>query len=546
MESEDRQTRKSNLRLLFEALVVGLVAGIVVGSFRWLIGQTLAMWQKGYQAAHANPALLWLLAGGVLASVIVAGFLVKQQPHAGGSGIPEVELQLQGKLQLAWWPVFWRKFIGGVLSIGPGLFLGREGPSIQLGSTVGQGVAQGFKASKSDSRVLLATGAASGLSAAFGAPLGGAMFIVEEVFHNFSPRVWLNALAGAIMANFVVSNVFGQTPVLAIDYKHSFPILQYWQLLLLGAFLGLIGRFYQWGLLNFSHVYQKIPVLPRWLHGIIPALILVPVMYYFPGYVGGGNNLILSLNQIHAVNVLVLIFLLRISFSIVSYDSGLPGGIFLPILTMGALLGAVYGQFMVDLGLLDQKLVVNLIIFSMAGLFSAIVRSPFTAIMLIAEMVGSLLHLMPLAVVSVAAYVVNELLGGVPIYESLAGRMQTKEDNDYVGEADQLTISIYEGSQLADHQVKDIAWPDRTLVRVIHRGQKDIIPNGNTKLLAGDLLVLEIDENQRGLTAGSQRIKLKMYKKSPDRSRGFLAWQKCIYIVYFCLNLYLAIILLRK
>lgn len=139
MESEDRQTRKSNLRLLFEALVVGLVAGIVVGSFRWLIGQTLAMWQKGYQAAHANPALLWLLAGGVLASVIVAGFLVKQQPHAGGSGIPEVELQLQGKLQLAWWPIFWRKFVGGVLSIGSGLFLGREGPSIQLGSTVGQG-----------------------------------------------------------------------------------------------------------------------------------------------------------------------------------------------------------------------------------------------------------------------------------------------------------------------------------------------------------------------------------------------------------------------
>ncbi|MGN1408354.1 chloride channel protein, partial [Lactobacillus sp.] len=446
-----------------------------------------------------NPALLWLLAAGVLASVIVAGFLVKQQPHAGGSGIPEVELQLQGKLQLAWWPILWRKFIGGVLSIGSGLFLGREGPSIQLGSTIGQGVAQGFKASKTDSRVLLATGAASGLSAAFGAPLGGAMFIVEEVFHNFSPRVWLNALTGAIMANFVVSNVFGQTPVLAIDYKHSFPILQYWHLLLLGAFLGLIGRLYQWGLLNFSHVYQKIPVLPRWLHGVIPAVLLVPIMYFFPGYVGGGNNLILSLNQMHVTGILALIFLLRISFSIISYDSGLPGGIFLPILTMGALLGAIYGNFMASLGLLDQKLVVNLVIFSMAGLFAAIVRSPFTAIMLIAEMVGSLLHLMPLAVVSVVAYIVNELLGGEPIYESLAGRMQTKEDNDYVGEADQLTFSVFEGSQMAGKKIKEIAWPDRTLVKVIHRGQKDIIPDGNTQLLAGDLVVLELDENQRGV-----------------------------------------------
>lgn len=499
MESEDRQTRKSNLRLLFEALVVGLVAGIVVGSFRWLIGQTLAMWQKGYQAAHANPALLWLLAAGALASVIVAGFLVKQQPHAGGSGIPEVELQLQGKLQLAWWPILWRKFIGGVLSIGSGLFLGREGPSIQLGSTIGQGVAQGFKASKTDSRVLLATGAASGLSAAFGAPLGGAMFIVEEVFHNFSPRVWLNALAGAIMANFVVSNIFGQTPVLAIDYKHSFPVLQYWHLLLLGAFLGLIGRLYQWGLLNFSHVYQKVPALPRWLHGLIPAAILIPIMYFYPDYVGGGNTLILGLDQIHVTKILVMIFLLRIAFSIVSYDSGLPGGIFLPILTMGALLGAIYGHFMADLGLLDQKLVVNLVIFSMAGLFAAIVRSPFTAIMLIAEMVGSLLHLMPLAVVSVMAYITNELAGGEPIYESLAGRMQTKEDNDYVGEADQLTFSVFEGSQMAGKKIKEIAWPDQTLVKVIHRGQKDIIPDGNTQLVVGDLVVLELDENQRGV-----------------------------------------------
>ncbi|GHN32580.1 chloride channel protein [Lactobacillus delbrueckii] len=495
---EDRKTRSANLRLLFEALVVGLVSGVVVGSFRWLIGETLTYWKKLYQLASQNPQYFALIAGLLLASILIAGFLVKQQPHAGGSGIPEVELQLQGKLRLSWWPILWRKFIGGVLSIGSGLFLGREGPSIQLGSTVGQGVAQGFKASKTDARVLLATGAASGLSAAFGAPMGGAMFIVEEVFHNFSPRVWLNALAGAIMANFVVSNVFGQTPVLAISYNHSFPILQYWHLLLLGIFLGLVGRFYQWGLFSFNKFYEKIP-LPRWLHGLIPAAILIPIMYFYPDYVGGGNTLILGLDQIHVTKILVMIFLLRIAFSIVSYDSGLPGGIFLPILTMGALLGAIYGHFMADLGLLDQKLVVNLVIFSMAGLFAAIVRSPFTAIMLIAEMVGSLLHRMPLAVVSVMAYITNELAGGEPIYESLAGRMQTKEDNDYVGEADQLTFSVFEGSQMAGKKIKEIAWPDRTLVKVIHRGQKDIIPDGNTQLVVGDLVVLELDENQRGV-----------------------------------------------
>ena len=80
--------------------------------------------------------------------------------------------------------------------------LGPEGPSLQLGSSIGQGVGQGFKQNKLNSRVLLATGASSGLSAAFGAPLSGSLFVLEEVFHNFSPIVWMNALAGAIASNF--------------------------------------------------------------------------------------------------------------------------------------------------------------------------------------------------------------------------------------------------------------------------------------------------------------------------------------------------------
>ncbi|MDK6810699.1 chloride channel protein, partial [Ligilactobacillus agilis] len=76
-------------------------------------------------------------------------------------------------------------------------------------------------------RVLIAAGAASGLSAAFGAPLGGTMFVLEEVFHNFSPRVWLNSLTGALSANFLVSNLFGQKPVLAIPYNHPFDVHLY-------------------------------------------------------------------------------------------------------------------------------------------------------------------------------------------------------------------------------------------------------------------------------------------------------------------------------
>ncbi len=497
--------KTTTLTLLLEALVVGILTGAVVGLFRFGIEKTSGFWLHLFALAHQNLWWLLVIAIGFCLVGVIAGYFVKQQPHVGGSGIPEVKLELQGKLSVKWFPILWRKLIGGILVIGTGLFLGPEGPSLQLGSSIGQGVGEGFKQTKTNSRVLLATGAASGLSAAFGAPLSGALFVLEEVFHNFSPRVWLNALAGAIASNFVVSNFFGLKPSLAISYNHSFPIGLYWHLLLLGVVLGLIGHCYKLSLFSLKKVYQKITALPRWLHGLIPLAILMPIAYFWPLITGPGNRLILSLSKTITtqgwitVGVLAFFFILRIVFSIVSYDSGLPSGIFLPILTMGALIGATYGTLMVQLGLLPQKLVVNLVIFSMAGLFAAIIRAPFTAIILITEMVGSLLHLMPLAVVAFIALLVDEMLGGRPIYDSLADAMQGKNGVAKAsGHEDQLTVPVYESSRLVDEKVADVAWPKDTLVKMIRRGSEEIIPHGQTKIAAGDMLVLAVDSNERG------------------------------------------------
>ena len=497
----------TSLKLLGQALLVGALTGAVVGIFRFGIETTSKWWLNLYQMAHQNIAWLLVIIVGLIAVAVIAGYFVKQQPHVGGSGIPEVKLQLQGKLSVNWLPILWRKLIGGILIIGTGLFLGPEGPSLQLGSSIGQGVGESFKESKTNSRVLLATGAASGLAAAFGAPLSGALFVLEEVFHNFSPRVWLNALAGAIAANFVVSNIFGQKAVLAIPYEHTFPIKIYWHLILLGLILGLLGHLYKMGLFSVKKVYLRFKALPRWLHGLIPMVFLVPIAYFWPIVTGPGNPLILSLAKTITtqgwvtVGILAFFFLLRIVFSIISYDSGLPSGIFLPILTMGSLVGATYGTFMVQLGLLPKNLVVNLVIFSMAGLFAAIIRAPFTAIILITEMVGSLLHLMPLAVVAFIALLVDELLGGRPIYDVLAEGVYASEHggkSEVCGREDQLTVPVYESSQLVDKKVADIKWPKDTLVKMIRRGSEEIIPNGQTIIAAGDMLVLAVDSNQRG------------------------------------------------
>ena len=182
---------------------------------------------------------------------VIVAVLIKSDPDIKGSGIPHVEGELKGLLHPNWWSVIWRKFIGGVLAISSGLMLGREGPSIQLGAMAGKGLSELMKTGRTEQRVLIASGAAAGLSAAFNAPIAGLLFVVEEVYHHFSRMVWITALVASLVANFISLNIFGLKPVLAMPENVSFLGLhQYWIYLLLGLFLGILGYVYEKVVLN--------------------------------------------------------------------------------------------------------------------------------------------------------------------------------------------------------------------------------------------------------------------------------------------------------
>ncbi|MCT4389692.1 ClC family H(+)/Cl(-) exchange transporter, partial [Leuconostoc falkenbergense] len=272
-----------------------------------------------------------------------------------GSGIPQVEGLLLGELKINWWSTLWRKFISGILAIGSGLMLGREGPSIQLGASIGQGVASYKRLSHNQSKGLIASGAAAGLSAAFNAPLAGVMFVLEEVYHSISPFVWVGALTGASVSDFVSTVLFGQTPVLSIGHLSVFPVQLYGLLLVFGIILGLFGFLYQKFLLFSLNCYSKIR-FPKYLYGIVPFILVIPIGILWPNLLGGGNNLILSLKETPmTMKMIIVILLVRFVFSMISYGSGLPGGIFLPILTLGALSGVLMAHIFVYLHLMSAN-----------------------------------------------------------------------------------------------------------------------------------------------------------------------------------------------
>lgn len=505
----------SNARSVGRAIVIGVAVGLVASVFRLAIQDVLVLTKLAFLFFHQQP--LWLLAW-VAVTVPLALFLgrmAQKNPNIKGSGIAQVEGQLTGQFDEQWWPVLWRKFFGGILSIGPGLFLGREGPSIQVGATVGQGIVEGRgkkKLTAIERRVGIASGAAAGLSAAFNAPIASSMFVLEEVYHNFSPLVWLSVFISSISANFVSMQFFGLKPDLDLPHEMYFPVNQYGYLLLLGLFLGILGRLYQYVILRLGTWSRKVTWFkPAW-YPVIPFLLVIPIAWWWPNTLGGGNGLIISLTNLPtSVSLFLWLFVLRFVFSMISYGSELPGGIFLPILTLGAVLGGLYCVILIHLGLIPARFLANYVIYAMAGYFACISKAPFTAILLITEMVGSLAHLMPLAVVAVVAYLVVDVLGGAPVYTAMFESFIHRQPHQSLEGITQMTTTIYAGTALDGVLVKDYPWPPSCLILMVYRGEEEIVPHGDTRLQVGDTLVIQLTgashlKSQQAIISGAHQV----------------------------------------
>lgn len=493
MKGQEGSFRRYNqFNQLIRATIIGLLTGLVVSAFRLIIQHFLQFVKTSFAYFHLHPWWLIAWAAGSVVLALLLGWLAQHYPDIKGSGIPQVEGQLTNQFDEQWWPVLWRKFLGGIFAIGSGLYLGREGPSIQLGATIGQGVEEFAKVDHLNRLIGIASGAAAGLAAAFNAPIAATIFILEEVYHNFSPLIWLATFVSSLCSNMVAMQFFGLHPVLAVPYEHMLPNNLYWHLIVLGIMLGILGRLYQVVILSLSRWAAKLRFIPPIAYPVIPFLMVIPIAWCFPLTLGGGNELIIALRSLPlSLSLFVGLFVLRFVFSMISYGSQLPGGIFLPILTLGAILGAVYCTLMVRLGLMPARYLPNFIIYAMAGYFACISKAPFTAILLITEMVGSLSHLMPLALVAVVAYLVVDFLHGEPVYTAMFNAFignnpqESKQKEDVT-----MSVTVYAGAQLDGCLVKDYPWPADSIVILIYRGEKKIIPNGQTIIRAGDTLVI--------------------------------------------------------
>lgn len=492
MNNKERCAEKINMnmfKLLMAGCAVGIFAAFAAVAYRYSL-ELAESFRKGMFEISKTPLhiagvfLLLILMG------LVTGYITQKEPMIKGSGIPQVKGQLLGYFAPSWAKIMIKKFTAGTLCIFAGLSLGREGPSVQLGAMAGQGFSELTGTNEGDRKYLIVCGACAGLAAAFNAPLAGLMFALEEVHKNFSRKAVFPAMAAAMCADAVSKMFFGTEAVLHMVQIEIPPMKYYLLYIVLGTVCGVFGAFYNKTLFAVQRLYKKIPVSDT-VRITIPFAAAGVVGFTFPAVMGGGHGLIDMLaGGSAALTLMISLLVMKFMFSMVSFCSGAPGGIFFPLLVLGALTGSIVGRVSVMTLGIPENYVINFMLLGMAGLFSGIVRAPLTGIVLVAEMSGSFTQFMGLAMVSCVAWLVAYMLKGRPIYEQMLDNLVKdygKSDDEEIDTA-LMYIVLPFGSPADGIMIKNLKLPSNCHIIGIERRGVDLIPEGAIAVKSGDVL----------------------------------------------------------
>jgi CIC family chloride channel protein len=415
---------KPATQLVAGAVLVGALTGFVGVAFlhalefgnacRVEIAAVLEKWPPGVGIS--------VFACGTAVCAAFAAWLVKRfAPNAAGSGVPYVEKILRSPELPNHRFVLPVKFFGGLIALSSGLVLGREGPLVQMGAVIGDRVGRLFRSLDNAWKPLMAAGAGAGLATAFNAPVGGTIFILEEVLRKVTPVSFVLAAAAAVTSALVQRGIFGMGLDFTVESASAGPVVNLSLYLAFGLAVGLLGTLYNKLLLSMVAAGGFLQKMPFLLRAMLIGGIVGTVGWFLPRDTTGGDQLtqlVLAGNGTPAM--LITIALARFFLGPLSYAAGTPGGLFAPVVTLGALIGAATGY---GLNAIAPQLVPSPVAFAVAGMaafFTASIRAPLTGIVICLEMTGCYELFLPMLATCLGAYIVPTFLRCDPIYDALA------------------------------------------------------------------------------------------------------------------------------
>ncbi|AZG46478.1 ClC family H(+)/Cl(-) exchange transporter [Gordonia insulae] len=419
--------------ILVLAALAGAVAGFVGGAFRWLL-EHMDRWRADIvDWAHAHSAWGWIIPIVISAlAAAAAAAIARWQPLAAGSGIQHVEAVDRGESDPPPLSVVPARFVGGLLSVGlAGMVLGREGPTVHMAAAIGAAAGRFARLAQNEIRLLQTVLSGTGLAVAFNAPISAVFFIFEEVTKTFRTReaiVTMVAVAiGVGASRLVLGNERDFTDVVSVDTPSltTLPIFA-----VFGVVVGVLGVYYNKLILLCLDGFDMIRRVPATVKAGVIGGVVGLLLFAEPVVVGGGDSVadLILAGQRFALPIVILYVAVRFVAGPVSYAAGTPGGIFAPILALGALMGLIAGRITeVVVPGLHTDLTIAFALVGMSTLFAAIVRAPFTGLVLVIEMTAITTVTIPMLMAGAMAVVVASLLRSQPIYDALRVRMLQRQ-----------------------------------------------------------------------------------------------------------------------
>lgn len=408
-------------RLLVGALIAGLATGLVVSSFR-LVLEAGDHFRNAFLVEAAAWGVAGLFATIVLAAVAVAAAAWMVQsiaPDAAGSGIPRVQAVLADELPPASTKTALVKFAAGSLAMGSGLAVGREGPSVQIGAIVARLSGSLLGIGSRAVTPLIAAGAGAGFAAAFAAPVAGAIFGMEALLRRFDSLASAAILVASVAAVWAGQLILGN----AVEVKTSMSIMIEPSQLPLYGLVGLVAG--AGAVVYIRTILATLAIADRLAAPLLLRAALIGALvgacgWMNPQIVGSGAPLLQSAVDGNSGPLLLGgLLAVRLALVAISVAAGTPGGLLVPMLALGADLG-----LLVAVGLSLHADATSLALAGMAAFFAAVLRTPLTAIVLVAEMTGQAGAIVSMTVAAAAALLVPLFTGEAPLLDSLRQRQR--------------------------------------------------------------------------------------------------------------------------
>ena len=405
---------RENQIFLVLTIVIGVLAGLAAVLF------TLAIKGTTHLLFGNSPTNLRFILVPTVVSLFTGFLLEKFFPDARGSGVPQTEAAYHLKQGVVPGRVAFGKFVTGVLCIGCGHSMGREGPSVQVGAGIASSIGRWFRLSPARVQSLVPVAAAAALSAAFNTPVAAVLFALEEIIGDMNAALIGSTVLASVASVVVERSILGNNPIFHVPAYHLVDPAELIAYVALGILGGIVSLAFCKGLLRFRKIFLRLPKRSRIYQPAIGGLMIGVILIFFPQVLGVGYEYVdQALNNQLLLKTMIILCVMKLVATIVSYASGNAGGIFSPSLYLGAMAGGAVGILVHRFAPFSAADSGAYALVGMGTTFAGIIRAPMTSVFMIFELTQDYQILVPLMIANMISLAISKRFQPVPLYHAL-------------------------------------------------------------------------------------------------------------------------------